>query len=77
MTGWQPIETAPKDGSFVDLWCIDNLYPDHPHRRTDCWWDKTGEGSWCDPNADHGEAADLAECGVTPTHWMRPPAPPA
>ena len=37
---WQPIETAPKDGTPVDLWHIDQF------RITDIWWD-SGEDEWC------------------------------
>ncbi|MCD1645218.1 hypothetical protein [Aurantimonas coralicida] len=37
MTLWQDIESAPKDGTIIDLW--------HPAygRMTDCWWD---DGEW-------------------------------
>jgi hypothetical protein len=38
---WRPIETAPKDGSLVDLWipasAVGNL-SGQPHRSTDCIW---------------------------------------
>lgn len=38
-TGWQPIETAPKDGTVIDLW--------HKEygRLCDTWWD-AGDGVW-------------------------------
>ena len=70
---WQPIETAPKDGTTMDLWCTATK-----RRITDCWWD-----------ADYGEfiANDVNECGECcpsvvyhdngkPTHWMPLPEPP-
>jgi len=36
---WQPIETAPKDGTPIDLWHINQF------RLTDIWW--SGEDEWC------------------------------
>lgn len=83
LAGWQPIETAPKDGTPIDLWLGND---EDPHRRTDCYWGRPhhecGEyGSycdncppdrdmWCDPLSG-GYEEDLA-----PTHWMPLPAPP-
>lgn len=64
--GWLPIETAPKDGTVVDLWCV---HPQHPacmsrdmlfereKWRSDRWGDELNPG-W--------EA----------THWHPMPAPP-
>jgi hypothetical protein len=38
---WQPIETAPRDGTVVDLWCKDGF------RMTDQWWDDSdGDACW-------------------------------
>ena len=68
-TGWQPIGTAPRDGTRVDLWCIDQ---DGGERLSDCWW---GNDHWWgyDPI---GEAETLDDLDWTPTHWRYPPAPP-
>lgn len=77
---WRPIETAPKDGTVIDLWVGD-------HRRTSCFWGLPhhccGEmGSYCD-----SEWHDLVDGWVddmneplgefaSPTHWMPlPPTP--
>lgn len=63
MTEWQPIETAPKDKKFVDLWVTYNCFgKERGDRFTDCYW---WEGKW------HRNSHVLEETTVTPTHWMR------
>ena len=59
--GWQPIETAPKDGAVVVLLNDDG---DIIAARfgTDGWWYDAGDGCWND---------------AFMTHWMPLPAPPA
>lgn len=65
--GWQPIETAPKDGTLIDLWTGECRF-------ADCRWGRFDDHSrvpfgpkhWC------GLPFDLA-----PTHWRLAPAPPA
>lgn len=61
---WRPIETAPKDGSFVDL-----LFKGSRMVRARARWleRKAGWFGWFDPN----------DCGLeiifgAPTHWARP-----
>jgi hypothetical protein len=81
--GWQPIETAPRDGTVLDLWCVWND-TNEGERISDCHW---GEGTrafeweiltgWIAANEGvDGEAAILSE-GFEPTHWMPLPEPPA
>jgi hypothetical protein len=71
-TGWQPIETAPKDGTRVILWAPD-------------YCDYAVGGEWCDRVGawdaecgmmDDGPAMFEDECDG-PTHWRPFPAPPA
>ena len=73
---WQPIETAPKDGTPVLVFC-----PEFPaeHSRNvaprvmEARWNNPGmdprNGAWGDPVYD--------EWNCEPTHWMPLPAPPA
>ncbi len=79
--GWKPIETAPKDGTFVDL-----LYP-YPRGRTiNCQWTTDFEigWHWMTPQWDAGGKL-LPESkwftntypGMQPSHWMPIPLPPA
>lgn len=41
---WQPIETAPKDGTVIDIWTETGF------RITDVWWDG---GTWTCGLPDH------------------------
>ncbi|GGD30989.1 DUF551 domain-containing protein [Aureimonas glaciei] len=81
MSKWQPIETAPKDGTIVDLW------HDEFGRNANCYWGvpqhECGEaGRYCDSDwHDTPEGwVDSAYNQTTFldgfTHWMPLPAPP-
>lgn len=68
---WQPIETAPKDGTKVDLWGKDKSYwgkgPNIPKRWADCYWlNDGGFSKWTNRYGDSIEA----------THWRPLPAAP-
>lgn len=79
LEGWQPIATAPKDGSIVDLWV-------NKRRRSNCYWtftqDHTGnrlpdgpfDGWCCDESkpAPSGFNPYPNLISGKPTHWMRP-----
>lgn len=64
---WQPIETAPKDGTVVLIWCAEGIKT--------AWWEAcyvwVAPGAWV---SDHNRS-DTEE--HEPTHWMRLPEPPA
>lgn len=68
--GWQPIETAPRDGTVIDLW-------DGSSRWTDMSWidssPRDPNGAWARDRSDWGNAFEW----LTPTHWMPRPAAPA
>lgn len=76
--GWQPIETAPTDGTIVDLWVPDESFEAGGQRFTDMRFIQ----------GDHMQSADwdsvdgmlcLSDCGYgleDVTHWMPPPDPP-
>lgn len=60
---WEPIETAPKDGSQVPVWNPDNYYG--------CWpfmgeWDVRSQ-TW---------RIHIDGQIIYPTHWLRIPEPP-
>lgn len=80
MSTWQPIETAPKDGTKI-------LLAVPPNERWDAFIFKTvlynasvGEGLWY--NEEWRWANDSCECcwgriyPTPPTHWMPLPEPP-
>lgn len=58
---WKPIETAPKDETWVilygDLW-------GEPHGCIAFW---SPDGGWCDSEAASNPVTDW---GWKPTHWM-------
>lgn len=68
---WQPIETAPKDGTVIDLWVPDAKNAKYSaHRIPSCKWDDK-----------KGWVLDLIPIKISsltdaPTHWMPLPEPP-
>ncbi|TGU44626.1 hypothetical protein EN788_22175 [Mesorhizobium sp. M2D.F.Ca.ET.145.01.1.1] len=84
LTGWQPIETAPKDGTEIDVWAVTTDEwgrPVNASRYPDASWREGDEGTgwhalhdvW-----DHFLIDDSWSGGKTiVTHWMPKPAPPA
>jgi hypothetical protein len=71
---WQPIETAPKDGTIIDVWVND---PDGPFRQTNAIWN---DGYWVlRRNMWSSIESFFDEKGVPKikiTHWMPLPKPP-
>lgn len=80
MSEWQPIETAPKDGSWI--LAINNrgnqavIIWSHsaPH-----WTERSDapRGGWIHPFSDGIQSTFWnGGCGSVPTHWMPLPEPP-
>ncbi len=83
---WQPIETAPKDGTKIDIWAKERFVPNAPvepksYRMTNAYWisDNFGNGPcWvydceCSPQ---GIEILLQGGARIITHWMPLPEPP-
>ena len=78
---WQPIETAPKDGTVVDLWIKYTVEREHlDGRETDC---RYCDPEWGRPDVEFGEFETVEQ--IEPlrdggswraTHWMPRPSPP-
>lgn len=66
--GWQPIETAPWDGTTVDLWSELSGTRETDARWTGSRWVRLG---WNEMNDGPG-----VEEVYHPTHWMPLPDPP-
>ena len=84
---WRSIESAPKDGTVIDLWCVNDKYSrtDEGARRlsvrfADCAWSEDDK-AWqfvVDDGMHMLLTVKTDECseGWTPTHWTPIPAPP-
>lgn len=67
--GWQPIQTAPRDGTHIDLWITTG---DRGRRYADCAWDRERD-AW-----DFGPTAMVSDAHTArPTHWRPIAGPPA
>ena len=70
--GWQPIETAPKDGTYVLI-----ATESHDGGMTTACWDaewSSSSGWWL---LDNGKDPEIPLRGAEPTHWMPLPAAPS
>lgn len=74
--GWLPIESAPRDGTKVDLWITPpsgQLTGGGYGREPDCWF---SNGKWWRHDEAYGDD-DGCRKVRNATHWRSLPAPPA
>lgn len=74
MSEWQPIKTAPKDGTEIQLWAV------LTSNKKGQWWPKCYWGGnfgidWWMAIDEEGEGV-LEKSAWKPTHWMPEPEPP-
>lgn len=69
---WQPIETAPRDGTLIDLYV-----PSLGKRATDCYWKDSqirGHSGWWWGNHDNNPERMSYRLHLEATHWLPIPS---
>lgn len=61
--GWKLIDSAPKDGTVIDLWCREDFRTPDACWIFKAWRALDGKGKW-------------RAIPFSPTHWMPQPEPP-
>lgn len=77
---WQPIETAPKDGTAVIIAVPDRAHTDFIVGEAYFDPEHYGDGDWWWANTDYGDyhGGPVSEVNYNhPTHWRPLPAPPS
>lgn len=70
MSEWQPIETAPRDGSEILLW-VGRAWNGRLPFVGSYWFGNETKGFWMNEFYNGGQVPNFA-----PTHWRPLPAPP-
>lgn len=65
MSDWQPIDSAPMDGTSVLVFCSHGQYVARYSEYDIDWW-----------HVDDNKHGPFPLRGSAPTHWMRLPEPP-
>jgi hypothetical protein len=76
---WRPIETAPKDGTLIDLYltCLTDPNNLFSHRCFNCWWGKRDNDWVYDPDDRMNiELVNPLKGNYAITHWRPIPKPP-
>jgi len=83
MDDWKPIESAPKDGTEIDVWTVRRsvrgLIDSNPARFTNVQWREVdGVDTWASYGDFRWNAVeyDFAGGAQIATHWMPLPTPP-
>ena len=69
MSEWQPIETAPKDGT--------NILLTNGRQGVCGYWGEWRQSAFLRQRDNWCSYWLVQECGTQPTHWMSLPEPPA
>lgn len=70
-SGWRPIETAPKDGTAILLYCDDHVSAEFGS--VIGFWSEDDGGDWY---ASEAHSSPLFWASDRPTHWQPLPEPP-
>lgn len=68
LVAWRPIETAPKDGTHVDLWAGEERVADCRWNISRRRWEHWGWGDY--------DGMDMVKVDFEPTHWIPIPSAP-
>lgn len=71
MSEWQPIETAPKDGTRLLIYSPENVAVAHWEE-----WEQLDYGGWLILEKETSHGIIECSCIYYATHWMPLPKPP-
>lgn len=81
--GWLPIDTAPRDGTLIDIWCRRSWDPPEGYeRRVDVYWDNAHD-CWRTLDNTHfieqifKPSQSAHDRRLIPMYWRPLPKPPA